>query len=63
MLAAGLISYDNVHLFQVLSVSLSKQRLAQFKPIREVYLHQGMRKRISETVAKTIVSATEFMKF
>ena len=45
------------------STSLPKQRLAQFKPIRELYLYQGMRRRTPNTIAKTKESATKFMKF
>ena len=37
---------------------LARQRLAQFKPIRELYLYQGMRTRTPKTIAKTIASAT-----
>ena len=44
-------------------LSLPKQRLSQLKPIKELYLYQGMRKGKSKTTAETIVSAKKFMKF
>ena len=44
-------------------MSLPKQRLVQFKPVRELYLCQGMRKRILAPIAKEIAYATKFMKF
>ena len=39
------------------------KRLAHFKPIRELHLYQGMRKRTPKRITKTIASARIFMKF
>ena len=40
-----------------------KTTIGQFKPIRKVYLYQGMRKRMPKTAAETIAFTTSFMKF
>ena len=48
--------------FYVWSTSYLKQRLAQSKSIRELYLHQGVRKRTPKSIVKTKATTTKSME-